>query len=129
MRGSTCNDLLPIYYTFTIHISFAKWCTQGINTYGTIFNKNMQVVTSLLTSSNNLLQQADIRMRSHALRQLVTTSLLQVVNRPIASCQQICCKFIISTARLDGIYNCSKDWTTAALFIFLTICSILVFCQ
>ena len=57
--------------------------------------KNEQVVTSLLTSCNNLLQQADIRMRSHGLRQLVddksvgsfqkascklSTGLLQVVN-------------------------------------------------
>ena len=47
--------------------------------------KNAQVVTSLLTSRNNLIQQADIRMRSHGLRQLVTTSLLQVVNRLVGS--------------------------------------------
>ena len=33
--------------------------------------KNVQVATGLLTSCNNLLQQADIRMRSHGLRQLV----------------------------------------------------------
>ena len=32
--------------------------------------KNAQVTTSLLTSCNNLLQQANIRMRSHGLRQL-----------------------------------------------------------
>ena len=49
--------------------------------------KNAQVVTSLLTSCNNLLQQADIRIRSHGLRQLVddkscklSTCLLQPVN-------------------------------------------------
>ena len=48
--------------------------------------KNAQVVTRLLTSCHNLLQQADMRMRSHGLRQLVTTSLLQVVNRLVASC-------------------------------------------
>ena len=47
--------------------------------------KSAQVATGLLTSCNNLLQQADIRMRSHGLRQLVTTSLLQVVNRLVAS--------------------------------------------
>ena len=43
--------------------------------------KNAQVVTctSLLTSCNNLLEQVGIRMRSHSLQQLVTTSLLQVV--------------------------------------------------
>ena len=33
----------------------------------------------------NLLQQADVRMRSHGLRQLVTVSLLKVVNRLVAS--------------------------------------------
>ena len=47
--------------------------------------KNAKVVTSLLTSSFNLSQQDDIRMRSHGLRHLVTTSLLQVVNRRVAS--------------------------------------------
>ena len=52
--------------------------------------KNVQVATSLLTSCDNLSQQADLRMRSHGLRQLVhdslfTTSLLQVVNRLVAS--------------------------------------------
>ena len=31
-------------------------------------------------------------------RLLVTTSLLQVVNRPVASCQQSCCKLIISAS-------------------------------
>ena len=58
--------------------------------------KSAQVVTSLdlLTSCNNLLQQVDIRMRSHGLRQLVTTSLLQVVNRLVASFQNTCCKLI-----------------------------------
>ena len=33
--------------------------------------KNAQVAKSPLTSCNNLLQQADIRMRSHGLRQFV----------------------------------------------------------
>ena len=55
-----------------------------------LHSKNAQVTTSLLTSCNNVLQQADIRMRSHGLRQLVTTSLLHVVNRLVASCQQFC---------------------------------------
>ena len=47
--------------------------------------KNAQIATSLLTSCNNLLQQADIRMRSHGLRQLVD-------DKFVASCQQNCCK-------------------------------------
>ena len=52
--------------------------------------KNVQVATSLLTSWDNLLQ-ADIRMRSHGLRQLVdvllVTSVLSklVINRLTAS--------------------------------------------
>ena len=35
-------------------------------------------------------QQADIRMRSHCLRQLVD-------DKSVASCQQICCKLIVKT--------------------------------
>ena len=50
--------------------------------------KSAQVSTSLLTSCNNLLQQDDIRMRSHGLRQLVDYKF-------VASCQQTCCKLII----------------------------------
>ena len=56
-----------------------------VYTSGTCTAKNAQVITSLLTSCNKLLQQAGIRMRSHGLRQLGTTSLLQVVNRLVAS--------------------------------------------
>ena len=48
--------------------------------------KNAQFVTSLFTFCNNLLLQADIRIRSHGLQQLATTSLLQVVNRLVANC-------------------------------------------
>ena len=47
--------------------------------------KNAQVVTSLLTFCNNLLQQTDIRLCSHGLRQFVTTRLLQVVNNCIVN--------------------------------------------
>ena len=52
--------------------------------------KNEQVVTSLFTSCNNLLQQADIRMRLHGLRQLVD-------DKSVASCQQTCCKLMVQT--------------------------------
>ena len=41
--------------------------------------KNAQVATSLLTSCDNLLQQADITMRSHGLRQLVDDLLVPSV--------------------------------------------------
>ena len=57
-------------------------CWLNSKLYATQPNCNAQVVTSLLTSSNNLSQQVDIRMRSQGLRQLVTTSLLQI------NCQQ-----------------------------------------
>ena len=73
--------------------------------------KNVQVVASLLTSCNNLLRQADIRMRSHGLRQLVKTSLLQVVNRLVASCQQACCMLIILTSLLQLV---STSWNKSA---------------
>ena len=64
----------------------------------------------LLTSCNNLLQQADIRMRSHGLRQLVTTSLLQVFKRLVASCQQTCCKLINSTGLFHLVStSCTKS--------------------
>ena len=66
--------------------------------------KNARVVTNLLTSCNNLLQQADIRMRSHGLRQLVD-------NKSFASCQQTCGKLIISTGLLQLVLqmtSCNK---------------------
>ena len=52
--------------------------------------KNAYVATILSRSCNNLLQQADIRMRSHGLRQLVD-------DKSVASCQQTCCKYILQT--------------------------------
>ena len=55
-----------------------------------LHSQNVQVVTGLLTSCNNLLQQADIRMRSHGLRQLVD-------DKSVANCQQTCCKLIVQT--------------------------------
>ena len=55
-----------------------------------------KLITSLLTSCNNLLQQADIRMRLHGLRQLVD-------NKSVASCQQACFKLIISRGMLQVV--------------------------
>ena len=52
--------------------------------------KNAQVSVRLVTSRNNLLQQADIRIRSHGFRQLV-------YDKSVASCQQTCCKLIVKT--------------------------------
>ena len=48
------------------------------------------LTTSLLISCNNLLQQADIRMRSDDLRHLVD-------DKSVASCQQTCCKLIVKS--------------------------------
>ena len=66
--------------------------------------------TSLLTSCNSLLQQADIRMRSHGLRRLVTTSLLQVVNRLVASWwfQQACCNLFQQIVTSLQLTSCNK---------------------
>ena len=49
--------------------------------------KDAQVAISLLTTCNNLLQQADIRIRSHGLRQLVD-------DNSAVNCQQTCCKLL-----------------------------------
>ena len=51
--------------------------------------KNAQVVKGLLTSCNNLLQQADIRMCLHRATAFD--------NKSLAIFQQTCCKLIIST--------------------------------
>ena len=65
--------------------------------------KNAQVATNLLPSCNNLLQQADIRMRSHGLRQLVD-------KKSVASCQQACCKLVILTGLLQVVStSCNKS--------------------
>ena len=79
--------------------------------------KNEQVVTSLLTSCKNLLQ-ADIRIRM-ACDSLLTTSLLQVVKRLVASCQQTCCKLIVITCHQQ---TCCK-LTTGLLQVVSTTCN------
>ena len=74
--------------------------------------KNAQVVTALLTSCNNLLQHADIRMRSHGLRQFVD-------DKSVASCRhihllQVNCRNLLSTGLLQQVVtsrqitNCNK---------------------
>ena len=62
----------------TLSTHFAATCVMLPGSYTVT---NTQVATSLLTSCNNLLQQADIRMRLHGLRQLVG-------EKSVASCQQ-----------------------------------------
>ena len=61
--------------------------------------ENMNDLHSIKRSSSNksgdilqqiCYQQADIRMRSHGLRQLVD-------DKSVASCQQTCCKLILKT--------------------------------
>ena len=74
--------------------------------------KNVQVLR-LLTSWNNLLQQADIRIHLHGLQQLVTTSLLQVVNKLVASYQQTCCKLTISTGLLQSVSTSCNESANA----------------
>ena len=73
--------------------------------------KNAQVVTSLLLLK--LLQQADIRMRSHGLRQLVD-------NKSVASCLQTCCKLIIITCYQQA---CCKLLQQVVTSLRMTSCS------
>ena len=82
-------------YTFTW--KFERWhlpeqfcVARGVTRADAYTAKNAPVATSLLTSCNNLFQQADIRMRSHGLWQLVD-------DKSVASCQQACCKLILKT--------------------------------
>ena len=93
--------------------------------------KNAQVLTSLLTSCNNLLQQADIRMGLHGLRRLVTTNLLQVLNRLVASWlfQQACCKLFQQVVRSIQMTSCNKpaSWQTCCNLMKLT--SLLTSCN
>ena len=50
-----------------------------------------------------MLQQADVRMRSHGLRQLVD-------DKSVASCQQVCCKLINLTGLLQLVLtSCNKS--------------------
>ena len=59
---------------------------------------------------NNFLQQADIRMRSHGLQQLVKTSLLQVVNRLVTSWlfQKACCNLFQQIVTSLQMASCNK---------------------
>ena len=76
------NGIKKVYVIFTERATYYEsWKSRVVSSYAA---KNAQFATSLLTSCNNLLQQADIRMRSHALRQLVDKS--------VANFQQTCCK-------------------------------------
>ena len=70
--------------------------------------KKAQVATSLLTSCNNLLQQADIRMRSHGLRQLVDV-------KSFASCQQTFLKFIVEICYSQA---CCKLFQQVVTYIY-----------
>ena len=62
--------------------------------------------TNLLTFCNNLLQQAEIQMRSHGLRQLVD-------EKSVASCQQTCCKLIVQTCYQQACCKLFKQVVTS----------------
>ena len=65
--------------------------------------KNTQTATSLLTSCKNLLQQADIRMRSHVDFQEL------IEGKSVANCQQTC-KLILKTDSLQTVStSCNKS--------------------
>ena len=57
-------------------------------------------------SATDLLQQADIRMRSHGLRQLVE-------NKSVASCQQTCYKLIVKTCYPQASFKLFKQVVTS----------------
>ena len=69
--------------------------------------KNAQFATSLLTFDKNLLQQADIRMHSHGLRQLVDDK------SSVASCQQACCMLIVQTCYQQVCCKLSQQVATS----------------
>ena len=74
--------------------------------------KSAQVVTSLLISYKPI--SGYVRMACDSLLQQVccklSTDLLQVVNWLVASCQQTCCKLIISTGMLQVVStSCNKS--------------------
>ena len=74
----------------------------------------MQVVTSLLASCNNFLQQADIRMCLYGLQQLVD-------DKSVASCQQTCCKLVNLTGLLQIVSaSCNKSANDIATSLILT---------
>ena len=58
--------------------------------------------TSFICSSN----EANIRMRSHGLRQLVD-------DKSIASCQQTCCKLIVKTCYPQACYKLFQQVVTS----------------
>ena len=77
--------------------------------------KNAQVATSLLTTCNNLLQQADIRMRSHGLRRLND-------DKSVVSYRQTCCKLIVQTCYSQA---CCKLFQQVVTSLQVTSCNIL----
>ena len=77
------NGIKKVYIIFTERTTYYESCKSRVVSSYTV--KNAQFATRLLTSCNNLLQQADIRMLSHALRQLVDDT-------SVAGFQQTCCK-------------------------------------
>ena len=66
----------------------------------------------ILTPCNILDQQADIRMRSHGLRQLVD-------DKSVASCQQTCCKLSTDLLQVD----CQNLLSTGLLQVVSTSCN------
>ena len=62
----------------------------------------------LLTSCNNLSQQADIKMRSHGLPQLLLHD-----DKPVASCQQTCCELIVQTCYQQACHKLFQQIVTS----------------
>ena len=77
-------------------------------------NKSDQQVSSY----NNLLKQADVRMCSHGLRQLVD-------KKSVASCQQTCCKLIDKTCYPQA---CCKLFQQIVKSLQMTMCRAVLCC-
>ena len=77
-------NVIHSLFTDKIHTIYMLWKKENFSSdYGYLVVTQPKVATSLLTSCNNLLQQADIRMDAFAW-------LATAVNRLVASCQQTC---------------------------------------
>ena len=86
-----------------LHWNIQNWYYKNHWTYTV---KNKQVATHLLTSYNTLLHQADIRMRSHNLRQLVD-------DKSIASRRETCCKLVVKTGHRHTSCNLFQQVATS----------------
>ena len=105
--------ILSIPFTGTLTQYFHTFCGEKLHRQP----KNSPSETGLLTIPQTCHQQADIRMRSHGLRQLVD-------DKSVASCQQNCCKLIVKTCYPQA---CCKLFQQVITSLQMTSCNKLDF--